>query len=700
MVLSNIDSNINYFESNNIDKKDIDYESYVYKGRIYNKNIKFVLGNPNFEYIDNNIVYFNIYLVNKNSIVSKIGIYETENTIYRELLDEHGVIIIEKLNDPLMFLYSKTYIINDYELKEYDFTFDEDIIIKEGEGEGESESESESDSESGSDSKSEGDSKSGSDSEGENESDGESESEGKIESDLPEVDFKIKKENSDYEMANYKKQSYDTWINNFMKSHKYMIVDNEGGGDCFFAVLRDSLKSLDLDKYKSVSVKSIRNKLANEADEALFQTYKEIYDFYYDDLKKTQDNLSKLQKNHSVFKKLIGGTSNSVEQSDLLNKAKTNLSMIAGAVDKNKELDNLADEFKFMKDVKTLDDFKNVIRTTNFWADNWAISALERLYNVKFIILNQTNYTNGEIENVLLCGEADKKIQEKNIFEPDYYIIADYSSGVHYQLITHDKNTNKGAFKFAELPYRIIELILDKCMEHSAGPFALIPDFRNVAAVNNIELNKSEAQDEFETLVDKPQSNLYDKSLIIQIYKTAANKKVGEGTGEIIPPKLKTSANLLKLNKKTYENWRRKLDNSWLINDKDKEKGIELQIAAHAWPSVQHFMYASRFTQFPEIYKQFMTNSGHEAALTVENAKNLYDKMLKDKSYKSKITSEDIFKKEESKLLTQALMAKFSIEEFKEILLLTETALINIYKHKAPKEEATELMKVRQLLAK
>ena len=65
MVLSNIDNTITYIDSKNIDKNDIDYESYIYKGKIYNKDIKFVLGNPNFQYRDNNIVYLNIYLYTK-----------------------------------------------------------------------------------------------------------------------------------------------------------------------------------------------------------------------------------------------------------------------------------------------------------------------------------------------------------------------------------------------------------------------------------------------------------------------------------------------------------------------------------------------------------------------------------------------------------------------------------------------------------
>ena len=36
----------------------------------------------------------------------------------------------------------------------------------------------------------------------------------------------------------------NNWVNHFMKSEKYDIIDNEGGGECLFAVIRDSCKDL------------------------------------------------------------------------------------------------------------------------------------------------------------------------------------------------------------------------------------------------------------------------------------------------------------------------------------------------------------------------------------------------------------------------------------------------------------------------
>ena len=116
MIASNIKKDVRYIETNSIDKTDLDKEAFVYNAKIYNKHIKFVLGAPKFEYLSSSILYFNIYLVNNSSIVSKIGLYETNNTDYNSLLDVNGDTDLNKLSDPIMFPFSKSLIMNNYDL--------------------------------------------------------------------------------------------------------------------------------------------------------------------------------------------------------------------------------------------------------------------------------------------------------------------------------------------------------------------------------------------------------------------------------------------------------------------------------------------------------------------------------------------------------------------------------------------------------
>ena len=437
MINSTLKKDVQYIVTNNIDKSDLDKEAFVYNAKIYNKHIKFVLGVPKFDYLSSKILYFNIYLVNNSSIVSKIGIYETNNTDYTSLLDHNGDIDLNKMVEPIMFPFSKSLIINNYELID-DF-----------------ETRSNAASET---------------SDTSNESIGSDEAEMSEDSQISQVSNKSNinynlmtlisqsKEESDYEIANYEEDPKDEWVNKYLRSNKYEIIDNEGAGDCFFAVLRDALKTVKIE----TSVKSIREKLANEVDQNIFQTYKELFDLYYNNMKTTQEQLKTLKNKHYSLKKMITGTSDGPDKMKLIQDAKDNFNTFTSISTKSKELENLAQEFQFMKDVNSVEDLKKVIMEVGgrFWADNWAISSLERIYNVKFIILSQNHFVEGEKEHVLQCTSADNKLEERGLFEPSYYIIADYFQNNHYKLITYDKNTKRGALKFSEIPYKIKELII------------------------------------------------------------------------------------------------------------------------------------------------------------------------------------------------------------------------------------------------
>ena len=46
-------------------------------------------------------------------------------------------------------------------------------------------------------------------------------------------------------------------IEKFMKNNRYKLIDNEGGGDCFFAVVRDAFEQVG----KFVSIDKLRDLL-------------------------------------------------------------------------------------------------------------------------------------------------------------------------------------------------------------------------------------------------------------------------------------------------------------------------------------------------------------------------------------------------------------------------------------------------------
>ena len=690
MVLSKINTDINYLETNTIDDNDLDQEAFIYKGYLHKKNIEFVLGKPNFEYIDNDVVYFNIYLVNKNTVLSKIGIYEAANSNYITLLDSAGDIDLSKINSPLIFSFTKALIakykldISDKEIQKIDNKDEdededsEDSENEDNEGEGTEDEDSEDKDSEDEDSEDE--------DEDEDSEDKDKEEDEKDTEVAPELIQEQTKEESDIEIQNYSEKIDDKWINKYLKSSKYNIQDNEGGGDCFFAVLRDALKSVNI----IVSVKSIRERLALEADEEVYNTYKSFFDTYYEGLKISLQSIAKIKDTHKSLKAFISGTTNLTDKMKFTEDAKTNLTKLKIESDKKQEFEHLIDETSFMKDVKSLQDLQKVIKTNQFWADAWAVSTIERIYNVKFIILSKKHFLENEIDNVMQCGDVDKIIQEKGIFEPKYYIIADYIMDEHYKLITYDKNINKAVFNFKELPYRIKEIILEKCLEKCSGIYSLIPDFKNLANCNNIKIESDRKDDK--SLLPKIASQLYNDSIIIQIYNRSRDEKVGNGTGESILPELKTNKNVIELNKKKlYPDWRKKLDEDYICKT--------LIIDGNNWSSVKHYILANRFSNITEIYNKFLKDS--EVGNNLEAAQKLYDKTLKDKKIISRLISNDEYESNLSKLYEKANYQKFTQDsDLKEILLLTDTFLINIYKPKKGITPATELMKVRQLLGK
>ena len=719
MVLSTINNMVNYLEQETIDSKDIDHETYIYDGNIYNKNIKFSLGKPNFEYMEEyNIVYFNIYLVTKEDIVGKIGVYETRNTDYLNQLDDDGDIIINNPANPLIpliFPKSKILIKNNYK------SIDSDFEMADSDDDNEDDSDDTDDSDDSDDSDD-------TDDDSSEEEDKEDTDEDALKEDLKELETPLiiveqTKEESDAEKEAYTKKDSDVWINAFMRSNRYSIEKTLANGDCLFDTLRIALTKIPI--HKGITVKAIREKLVEQVNDEVLETYLTRRNFFLENMTGLKSELKKSNDLHKVLKKRISSSSSTSEKSELLEEAKSNVSSISSASSQQKELNELYSEqgIDVLKDVKTVDDLKNVMRKSSYWADDWAIATLERVYNIKFIIFGKFNFDPSEKENphVIQCGISDmqlEKLAEKfdreldggKLFDPDHYILSEYD-GTHYNLITYDKNINKAAFKFKEIPYDVKQKVLDKCLERCAGTFSLIPDFRNLASSCSIDLKKlepdvkseldAEVADLKKSLSPKSPSlkksdPLFDDSIVIQIYRDGrktGNNKIGQSLKmEKIPLESKIDKKLIDLQK--ISGWRNKLDDSWIMDD--------LEIEGIKWASVQHYMFASRFKNIAEVFVKFKKNSPEKAGHDIKESKLLYDSIMKNKSYSQAIKSyEKEFLEKESSILYNALTAKFSNEEFAKILFLTKDAKIIIFvAPRKPAIEATELMKVRQQLLK
>ena len=104
MVFSHLNKTIEYPESREIDPEDMDYDAAIYEIEIYGKPHLVALGKPKYTFSTKyDVVYFPIYLLRKNKIRGKVGVYEIERTRVLSIMDKKKDVKIERLGDPLWF---------------------------------------------------------------------------------------------------------------------------------------------------------------------------------------------------------------------------------------------------------------------------------------------------------------------------------------------------------------------------------------------------------------------------------------------------------------------------------------------------------------------------------------------------------------------------------------------------------------------
>ena len=68
----------------------------------------------------------------------------------------------------------------------------------------------------------------------------------------------------------------NNWVQKFFKNDAYFVIENEGGGDCFFACIRDAFSSIG---QQTTNVK-LRRKVSAELTNTIFNEYATKYEYY------------------------------------------------------------------------------------------------------------------------------------------------------------------------------------------------------------------------------------------------------------------------------------------------------------------------------------------------------------------------------------------------------------------------------------
>ena len=487
MVQSKISKNVSYEENTMIDNEDLGHEAIPYEMDLFNKEVVVVFGKPKYTKMQYHIVYFPIYLVVNNSISSQIGVIEIMKNKVITVLNDSGEFDVDHIEEPLLFSFVDEHFIDHAgssvkqfdevepinvkyspldsdEIQEIDFEMDDNDVLKIKVPKKNISREIEKASailEKGV---------------------------FKVDSDHKQPASLVEETEEDAKQnkQNFKSSTRNSWIEKFMKNNHYAIHGVESNGDCFFAVIRDAFKQIGY----YTTVEKLRAIVSKNATQVIFDEHRQLYTDLDATLREYDHEMKSIKQHIEVdLKKRAKHMTNNKGNMTLI------LETIQQQKDRYAELKELKKEIQILisenisdfSKIDTLEKFRQYIQTTLFWADNWAISVLERELQIKMIILSERAYLDDDLDGVLMCGEIDSQLQQQKRFEPKYYIMTSFS-GNHFELITYK---HKRILEYYEIPYHIKALIVNKCMEKSSGPFSIIPSFQDLQERMGIEVQKN-----------------------------------------------------------------------------------------------------------------------------------------------------------------------------------------------------------------
>uniref|UniRef100_A0A6C0H647 NADAR domain-containing protein n=1 Tax=viral metagenome TaxID=1070528 RepID=A0A6C0H647_9ZZZZ len=464
------------------------------------------------------------------------------------------------------------------------------------------------------------------------------------------------------ERSKYIERSSNKWIQRFMHNLNYSIQDNEGGGDCFFASVRDAFSSIG--QYTNVS--KLRKKLSDFATDEVYHNYRHFYDSIFNEMNDSQKKLKMLEDKYVQLKNNLKNSINDSVKKNIYNEAKEIYDNILKIRDELEVSNILIKEFQFIKNINNLHDFKKLIMSCKFWAENWTIQSIEEILNVKFIILSSENYQKNDIDNVLLSFNSSS--DSIDTFNPEFYIILDYN-GNHYKLIGYK---NHFIFTFDEIPYDLKIIIKNKCLENLGGNFLKIPQFSP---------NKQKKQNLPDNIYS---SNLFSNNIVFIL--NDANDLPGKAPGENIPNQSVIEYSFL--NK--IPKWRKKLCNNYISI---------IEIDHRHWASVEHYLQANKFKNTcPEFYESFAIESKSLLSQNPEMAKSSGSssgKYLGNIVRPKHCSIDPLYNPD--KFIDKALLAKFTQHpDLKRILLETKNAKLMNYKRGKEPILAENLMIIRK----
>jgi hypothetical protein len=689
MVRSRIDPTINYPEVKALDltdTKETQYKAPLYEAEVLGIHTIVSIGQIKNIFIEKGIVYFPLYLIKDDKVLSQIGVIEAMQETIPSLLDEENDISLEKAEPALLYSFVKESLIRkaiyvagraetegmgvataqapkiksklslaslslSASEKERKDALKKSAVLSKELGVSGVANEDE-------------DFTAGVDAE---EADLQrairaSILEGSKVPDLPLKHASIPVQTLDQfeaERKRYRHVKDESWMESYYENNNFKVIQNSGGGDCFFIIICQAYKTIDPDT--TMSVIKLRRLLSYALTERQFTEYKTLYDEYSREEKRlVKENQDIATRNKEIKERFQNSQSKQeklelkAESEKLIERNKRVMQEIE-VVKENKK------EVKFMKGVKTIQQLREVMQkgemTSEYWVDAWAIAALEVILNIKFINLSYNDYNQNQRKtfqeiNVINCGNdltaglveeirknvaevsraegagsgaglgprlgvgaaaasADmggKKLPEDYEFNPDYYIMVSHSME-HYELITYYGNA---MLTFPEIPYSVKLQIVTRCLQGKFfnGAYSHIPQFKlfiqELGIAKKVEGRMvDESVDALSAAASNPH---FSENIQLVHHKSAGDEMPGRAQGDYVTQSDKSG--FMELGGGGHDhrgnnNWRRKISNEW---------NAPFTLDGHRWLSVEHYYQANKFfKKHPEFYLLFTMDANKKS---------------------------------------------------------------------------------------
>jgi predicted NAD-dependent protein-ADP-ribosyltransferase YbiA (DUF1768 family) len=473
------------------------------------------------------------------------------------------------------------------------------------------------------------------------------------------------------EFQKRKTSSKATWIEKFMQNKEFNIIETDDNGDCLFDSIRIAFSQIGY----ITTITKLRAILVEEVTDEQYQLYKKLYTDFISEKEDIEKRMKEILKTIEDLKKRLSKIFDKQERDRIINSAKTIEKEYNGLKEQLIFTREMLLEVDFMKGIEDIDGLREYIKKPEFWADSWAISVLEEKLNIKLLIFSEKSYSNGDIHSVFQCGNESGDTTPT----PNFYIMVTYS-GKHYRLISYK---NKYILKFSEIPYDVKVQVVIKCLERNSGAYHKIQDFRNFKSRLGVPAEEGAKEEEDD-------NGAYDKDVVFMYYnRSNSYPKAGKGSNESIPED--RLIEYAELNKPTFSNWRKKLDDYWIA---------EFTVDSVKWSSVEHYYQGAKFKkQNPDFTKLFSLDSDSEISKDVDKAREAGSKPANKLRPANVKIDADFYGGRNDVERERALYAKFSQNmDLRNILIATKDAKLVKYVAKSAPQTDFLMMKVRAKL--